>query len=275
MYAPRPKTQIPKAQSPKTSRSKARLFVEEPLAADAALTLTGNQTNYLINVMRVQSGDTLLLFNGRDGEWQARVEQTRRQACMVRIVRQVRPQRTEPGPWLLFAPIKKTALDFLVEKATELGVCRLWPLLTLHTAASRVNLDRLRAHAIEASEQCERLTVPAVESPLAFSEIAARWPPDRALLVLDEHGRGAPIAEVLAAGSRAGRRCEHPSGILVGPEGGLAAAELDALSRLPFVARITLGPRILKSETAALAALACWQAIAGDGRDPPPPRDGR
>jgi 16S rRNA (uracil1498-N3)-methyltransferase len=251
------------------------LFIEEPLAAGAALTLTGNQANYLVNVMRVQSGDTLLLFNGRDGEWQARVEQTRRQACAVKIVRQVRPQRAEPGPWLLFAPIKKTAVDFVVEKATELGVCRLWPVLTLHTAASRVNLERLRAHAIEASEQCERLTVPTIESPLPLGEIAARWPPDRTLLVLDEHGGGAPIADALAAGSRAGRGWERPPGILVGPEGGLAAAELDALARLPFVARVTLGPRILKAETAALAALACWQAIAGDWTEPPPPRDGR
>src|SRR5512134_3247287 len=211
MSARNPKTQNSKAQSLKTSRSKARLFVEEPLAADAALTLTGNQTNYLVNVMRVQSGDILILFNACDGEWQAWVEQTRRQACMVRIVRQVRPQRPEPGPWLLFAPIKKTALDFLVEKATELGVCRLWPVLTLHTMASRVNLDRLRAHGIEASEQCERLTVPDVESPLPLGEIAAHWPPDRTLLVLDEHGHGAPIADVLTAGSRTGR-WERPPG---------------------------------------------------------------
>jgi 16S rRNA (uracil1498-N3)-methyltransferase len=264
-----------KTQSSKTGRSKARLFVEEPLAASAVLTLTGNQANHLVNVMRVQSGDAVLLFNGRDGEWQARVAQTRRQACAVRIVRQVRPQRVEPGPWLLFAPIKKAAADFLVEKATELGVSRLWPVFTLHTAASRVNVDRLRAHAIEASEQCERLTVPAIESPLPLGGIAAHWPPDRTLLVLDEHGDGAPIADVLAAGSRAGQGWQHPPAFLAGPEGGFAASELDALARLPFVAWVTLGPRILRAETAALAALSCWQAIAGDWTEPPLPRDGR
>jgi 16S rRNA (uracil1498-N3)-methyltransferase len=274
MSAQNLKMQNAKTQSSKTGRSKARLFVEEPLAADAVLTLAGNQANYLVNVMRVQSGDSLLLFNGHDGEWQARVEQTRRQACPVRIIRLVRPQRMEPGPWLLFAPIKKTAVDFVIEKATELGVSRLWPIFTLHTAASRINLDRLRAHAIEASEQCERLTIPDVESPLPLGEIAAHWPLDRTLLVLDEHGHGAPIADVLTAGSRTGR-WERPPGILAGPEGGFAAAELDALARLPFMARVTLGPRILRAETTALAALACWQAIAGDWRVPPPPREGR
>jgi 16S rRNA (uracil1498-N3)-methyltransferase len=132
----------------------------------------------------------------------------------------------------------------------------------------------LRAHAIEASEQCERLTVPEVETPIPLGEIAAHWPPDRTLLILDEHGRGAPIADVLAAGGRA-EAWERPPGILAGPEGGFAAAELDGLAGLPFVARVTLGPRILRAETAALAALACWQAIAGDGRAPPPPREGR
>jgi 16S rRNA (uracil1498-N3)-methyltransferase len=274
MSAQNLKTQNPEARSSTMSRSRARLFVEEPLAADAALALTGDQANYLVNVMRVQSGDTVLLFNGRDGEWQAQVEQTRRQACAVRIIRQVRPQRPEPGSWLLFAPIKKTAMDFIVEKATELGASQLWPVFTLHTAASRVNVDRLRAHAIEASEQCERLTVPAVENPIALGEIAGHWPPDRTLLVLDEHGRGAPIADVLAAGSRTGQ-WEPPPGILAGPEGGLATAELDALTGLPFVARVTLGPRILRAETAALAALACWQAIAGDWREPPQAREGR
>ena len=270
MSAGNPKTQNLKAQTLTTGRSKARLFVEEPLAADAVLTLAGSQANYLVNVMRVQPGDTLLLFNGRDGEWQARVAHGRRQACTLTVARQVRPQRAEPGPWLVFAPIKKTAVDFLVEKATELGVCGLWPVFTLHIAASRVNLERLRAHAIEASEQCERLTVPSIESPLQLGELVQQWPPDRPLLVLDERGGGAPIADVAA-----GRRRDLPPGILVGPEGGLAALELDALAQLPFVTRVTLGPRILKAETAALAALACWQAIAGDGSEPPPPRDGR
>jgi 16S rRNA (uracil1498-N3)-methyltransferase len=254
---------------------KVRLFVEEALAADALLSLGGAQANYLVNVMRVHPGDTLLLFNGRDGEWQAEVAQARRQACTLSVVRQIRPQHAEPGPWLLFAPIKKTAVDFIVEKATELGAARLWPVFTLRTAASRVNLERLRAHAIEASEQCERLTVPVIEPPFPLADLAGRWPADRTLLVLDEHGGGAPIADILQPDTLAARRWDHPPGILAGPEGGLAASELDALARLPFVTRVTLGPRILRAETAALAALACWQALAGDGRTPPPPRDER
>jgi 16S rRNA (uracil1498-N3)-methyltransferase len=268
-------TRNPKTQDSMTGRSKARLFVEEPLAADAALTLAGAQANYLVNVMRVHPGDTLLLFNGRDGEWQARVAQTRRQACAIDIVRQVRPQRAEPGPWLLFAPIKKAAVDFIVEKATELGASRLWPVFTRHTVAGRVNLDRLRAHAVEASEQCERLNVPVIDSPLPLAELGAHWPHDRSLLVLDERGGGAPIADILQSDTLAGQRWDLPPGILAGPEGGLAVSELDALAQAPFVTRVTLGPRILRAETAALAALACWQALAGDWRTAPPPRDER
>lgn len=252
---------------------KTRLYTEEPLAAHAALTVADGQANYLVNVMRLQAGDSLLVFNGRDGEWEARVAHARRQACTLSVAGQVRPQRAEPGPWLVFAPIKKTAVDFIVEKATELGVCRLWPVFTLHTAVSRVNLERLRAHAIEASEQCERLTVPNIETPRPIGALMQQWPPDRPLLVLDERGGGAPIAGVAALAAE--QRWDLPPGILAGPEGGFAASELDALATLPFVTRIALGPRILKTETAALAALACWQAIAGDWRAPPPPRDGR
>ena len=248
---------------------KVRLFVEEALVADAVLSLGGGQANYLVNVMRIRSGDTLLLFNGRDGEWQAGLAHAGKQACRVHITRQIRPQRPEPGPWLLFAPIKKTAIDFIAEKATELGASRLWPVFTHHTAATRINLERLRAHAIEASEQCERLTVPEVENPLQLDELADRWPPDGPLLVLDARGGGMPIAEAVAEA----RRSRPPSGILgpgilVGPEGGLTAAEIDVLAEMPFALLVSHGPRILRAETAALAALACWQALAGDWSTP-------
>lgn len=256
---------------------KVRLFVEEALVADAVLSLGGGQANYLVNVMRIRSGDTLLLFNGRDGEWQAGLAHAGKQACRVHITRQIRPQRPEPGPWLLFAPIKKTAIDFIAEKATELGASRLWPVFTHHTAATRINLERLRAHAIEASEQCERLTVPDVENPLQLDELADRWPPDRPLLVLDARGGGAmPIALAIGDIRRSRSRSEILApGILVGPEGGLTAAETDALAGMPFALRVSLGPRILRAETAALAALACWQALAGDWVEMAPLGDGR
>ncbi len=246
--------------NPITRPPKARLFVEEALAANASLVLDGGQASYLVNVMRLRPGDALLLFNGRDGEWQGRVERAARQSCRVDIALQVRRQRAEPGPWLAFAPIKKTGVDFIAEKATELGASRLWPVFTRNTAAARVNLERLRAHAVEAAEQCERLTVPDVESPLQLEALADFWPPERPLLVLDARGDGAPLAKALVEIGRS----SPPPGILVGPEGGLTASEMQALDRLPFVARVTLGPRILRAETAALAALACWQGLAGD-----------
>jgi 16S rRNA (uracil1498-N3)-methyltransferase len=239
---------------------KARLFVEEALAANASLVLDGGQASYLVNVMRLRPGDALLLFNGRDGEWQGRVERAARQSCRVDVALQVRRQRAELGPWLVFAPIKKTGVDFIAEKATELGASRLWPVFTRNTAAARINLERLRAHAIEAAEQCERLTVPDVESPLQLEALAGRWPPDRPLLVLDARGDAAPLAKALTEIGHSG----PPPGILVGPEGGLTASEMQTLGRSPFVARVTLGRRILRAETAALAALACWQVLAGD-----------
>lgn len=249
---------------------KVRLFVEEALTADATLSLGSGQANYLVNVMRMRPGDSLLLFNGRDGEWQARLDHARKQACRVHITRQIRPQRAESGPWLLFAPIKKTGVDFIAEKATELGASRLWPVFTQNTAAGRVNLERLRARAIEAAEQCERLTVPDVDSPLHLDALAGRWSPGRPLLVLDARGDGTPIANALAEIGRPAL----PPGILVGPEGGLTKSELEALGRQPFVNRVSLGPRILRAETAALAALACWQALAGDWVEVAPLGDG-
>lgn len=236
------------------------MFVEETLAANVMLTLRGGQANYLVNVMRMRPGDVLLLFNGREGEWQAHFEKAAKQSCCVNVVRQILPQRDEPGPWLMFAPIKKTGIDFIVEKATELGVSRLWPVFTRNTAAGRVNLERLRAHAIEAAEQCERMTVPDVQNPMQLDALASHWPPDRPLLVLDARGDGAPIARALAQIGRP----DLPLGFLVGPEGGLTDSEMEVLGQLPFALPVTLGPRILRAETAAVAALACWQALSGE-----------
>ena len=174
---------------------------------------------------------------------------------------QFRRQDSTPGPWLAFAPVKKARTDFIVEKGTELGVSRLWPIFTRHTATQRVNTARLRATAIEAAEQCGRLSIPDVSDPSNLDRLMAEWPADRDLLVLDETGGGRPLAEV-AAEAGAG----PPPGFLIGPEGGFARTELDELANRSFVTLVGLGPRILRAETAALSALACWQAVAGDWR---------
>jgi 16S rRNA (uracil1498-N3)-methyltransferase len=266
------------------ARAKIRLFVAAALAVGAAVPLRPDQAHYASKVMRLGLGDALRLFNGRDGEWRARIASLGRKGAEAIAEAQTRAQAPEPDASLLFAPLKKTALDFAVEKATELGVAVLQPVLTRRTAAERVNLARLRAHAVAAAEQCERLTVPAVRPMLTLERALADWngarpdrgasfsargdSPARRLYVADETGGGVPAAEAFSGADPAG-----PVAFLVGPEGGFERSELDALGRLPFVTRIALGPRILRAETAALAALACWQALAGDGRLPPPPRE--
>jgi 16S rRNA (uracil1498-N3)-methyltransferase len=256
-----------------TARAKIRLFVESPLASGNRAPLHSGQAHYLAHVMRLGPGEPILVFNGRDGEWLARVERLGKTGGAVTVETLSRPQGPSPDLWLAFAPLKKTATDFLIEKATELGVVRLLPVFTRRTAAERVNLGRLRSRAIEAAEQCERLTVPEIAEPIDVTRLIATWPKDRLLLVLDETGAGRPIAEVLAEQAPPGRGfvpVRH--GFLSGPEGGFEPHELDGLAELPFAVRVGLGPRILRAETAALAALACWQALAGDGRQRAPAR---
>lgn len=243
-------------------RAKVRLFVEIDLAAGTEVSLGGDRAHYLAHVMRLGPGDPLRLFNGRCGEWLARVRAAGRGEARLTVETMLRPPTAEPGPVLLFAPLKKDALDFLVEKACELGAERLRPVETRFVSVARVNIERLRAQAIEASEQCGRLTVPPVDPMRPLAEALGAWPPDRPLLFLDERGSGRPIAEV--AGRP--RAPDHPSpvGILVGPEGGFAAEEARAIAGTPGAVPVSLGPRILRAETAAIAALACWQALAGD-----------
>jgi 16S rRNA (uracil1498-N3)-methyltransferase len=179
-----------------------------------------------------------------------------------------REQAPEPDLWLCFAPIKRARIDFVAEKATELGVAVLQPVLTEHTAVERVNVERLQANAIEAAEQTERLTVPEVRAPLALAKLLGAWRAERRLLICDETGGGPPIADVLATLDEAARAA--PWGIVIGPEGGFSAGELGLLRRMKDVVSVGLGPRILRADTAALAALACWQALVGDWRKPTP-----
>jgi 16S rRNA (uracil1498-N3)-methyltransferase len=244
--------------------AKVRLFVDQPLAAGHELPLEGPPAHYLGSVMRLAPGESVALFNGIDGEWQARIEAIGRGRARLAIGQPLREQAGEPGPRLLFAPIKKDALDYLVQKGTELGAATLEPVLTRYTAVERVNLERLRSQAIEAAEQCGRLTVPSVSPPRPLAEALADWPPAVPLLLLDERG-GESIADGIALLAERDAAALPPA-VLVGPEGGFAPDEADDLRRRPAVVRVSLGPRILRAETAAIAALACWQAFAGDWR---------
>ena len=240
-----------------------RLFVEAALSAHAEIELGEQQAHYLIHVMRLGIGAEVALFNGRDGEWRSRITETGKRKVRLKATHCLRPQEPEPDLWLLFAPVKRARIDLIVEKATELGVSRLQPVFTERTVMSRVGDDRLRAIAIEAAEQCERLTVPELAPACPLWTAFKDWPEERPLLLLDESGAGRPIAEVLAAMS------PGPAALLIGPEGGFAESELDGLGRLAFSTRVGMGRRILRADTAVIAALACFQAICGDWRRSP------
>jgi 16S rRNA (uracil1498-N3)-methyltransferase len=240
------------------SLPKIRLFVDQPLAAGARVMLSDAQAHYVRHVMRAAAGEALALFNGRAGEWHGAVGFVGKGGVLVAVETQVRPQTPTPGPVLLFAPVKREANEWLIEKATELGVARLQPVLTARTESQRPNLPRWQTIATEAAEQCERLDVPPVSPPLALPDLLAQWPRDRTILVCAEAGEVRPIAAALAA-------CRSSAAaLLIGPAGGFAPAELDLLRQTPFAVPVGLGPRILRAETAAIAALACWQGLIGD-----------
>jgi 16S rRNA (uracil1498-N3)-methyltransferase len=237
-----------------------RLYVVAELAPGGAIELQAGQAHYLRSVLRLGVGAAIAAFNATDGEWLCRVAEMGRAGAQLTIGRQLRQHdpRGEPDLWLMFAPIKRARVDWLVEKATELGVSALLPVWTARTQAERVNLERLRAHAIEAAEQSQRLTVPELRPPERLDRLVAAWPTGRRLVLCDESGAGEPI------GDAAARLPPGPAAVFVGPEGGFDETELDAVGKLSFVTRVGLGPRVLRAETAALAALAVFQAITGD-----------
>ena len=239
---------------------KVRLFVEAPLAPMAMVVLTDSQSHYLVRVMRAGVGDHVLLFNGRDGEWRAEIAETKKHAAIVLCRTQTMAQIDVPDVWLIFAPIKKTPADYVAQKATELGVRVLQPVLTRRTIARRVNTDRLRANAIEAAEQSGRVSVPEIREPMSLDVLLRSWPKDRRLVFCDEAGDAEPIAEALANAKGDG----HAWAVLTGPEGGFDPEERALVRATPFVVPVGLGPRIMRADTAALTALALWQAIVGD-----------
>jgi 16S rRNA (uracil1498-N3)-methyltransferase len=232
--------------------SSIRLHVTAPLHAGAELDATAAQAHYLRAVMRRAVGDVVALFNGADGEWLARIAALRRDGARLVAEHLLRPQAPEPDLWLLFAPLKRDATDLVVQKATELGAAVLKPVLTMRGNTLRLNMLRLAAIAAEAAEQCERLTVPRIDPPAALADLLASWPKLRPLIVAVERADAPPIYPV-----------RGPAALLVGPEGGFVPAELDALRRHPFVHPATLGPRILRAETAAIVGLALLQAHSG------------
>ena len=240
--------------------AKIRLFVEADLGPGAVVALTSEQAHYLFTVMRLGVGDPVAAFNGRDGEWICEARPEGRRGGTLAARSPGRAQRTPPDLWLVFAPIKKARTDFIVEKAAELGCARVLPVFTRHTAAERLRPDRLRAHAIEAAEQCGETWVPEIADPVRLDALLDGWDPARWLMFCDESRAARPAAQALDGAERG------PWAILIGPEGGFAPDEAARLHGLPFVAPVTLGPRILRADTAAVAAITLWQAALGDWR---------
>jgi len=238
--------------------AKIRLYVEHPLAPGQSVPLTEAQAHYLFGVMRLATGAALLAFNGRDGEWLMQVTQAAKRGGMLVCREMTEPQRNPPDLWLLFAPVKKARTDFIVEKAVELGAAKIVPVQTDFTNSERIRQDRLQAHAVEAAEQCGAHAVPPVDDLTPLARLLSGWDGARRILWADESREGA--ADTLA-GLPAG-----PWAILIGPEGGFSEAERTRLRGLPFVVPVALGPRILRADTAACAALVLWQAQLGDWR---------
>ncbi|MBT0958009.1 16S rRNA (uracil(1498)-N(3))-methyltransferase [Alphaproteobacteria bacterium KMM 3653] len=238
---------------------KIRLFVEADLAPGQAVVLSRDQAHYLFGVMRLGLGARIGLFNGRDGEFPGRVVEAGKRGGVLECEAQLRPLQMPPDLWVLFAPIKKARTDFIVEKATEMGVARIIPVQTDFTNSERIRQDRLQAHAVEAAEQCGGTFVPEVTPLAKLPRLLDDWPEGRKLMFCDEALSGEASAAPLAGLERGA-----PWAIVVGPEGGFSQAERDRLRALPFAHAVPLGPRILRADTAVVAAMTVWQQALGD-----------
>lgn len=238
-----------------------RLHTSTDLAPGAPVAPTLDQSRYLTQVMRLRAGDDLLVFNGRDGEWRATIAEVLKKGVLLKSEAQVRPQSTGPDVHLLIAVVKKSALEFAVEKATELGVRRVGLVTTRRTQTEHVRLDRLDAIAIESAEQTGRMDVPEIDAPQKLDALLDGWDASRRLMFCDETGGEPALAALQSAG--AGPQSASWA-ILIGPEGGFAPEERDRLRALPFTTAVSLGPRVLRADTAATTALTLWQAAVGD-----------
>ena len=236
--------------------NKIRLFVDHTLGEAQSVPLSKDQAHYIFSVMRKSIGETILIFDGNNGEWEASIEEISKKSGVLFCIKQTKPQIMPPDLWLFFSPLKKVRTDFIVEKATELGVAKIIPVQTEHTNADRVKLSRLSAHAIEAAEQCGGTYIPKIEELQKINEALENFPPDRRLLFCDEKLQASEVnLENLKKGKWA---------ILVGPEGGFSEIERNYLKGLKFTLSISLGPRILRADTAAVTAISLWQNYLGD-----------
>jgi 16S rRNA (uracil1498-N3)-methyltransferase len=242
--------------------SAPRLFVDAPLGSGGSVALEADAQNYLRNVLRLAPGGSVLVFNGRDGEWLAEIVEAGKKRFGLVLREQTRGQTEGGDLWYLFAPLKHARLDYMVQKAVEMGASRLVPVMTRRTQATRVNLERMRANAVEAVEQCGILNVPDIAEPETLTGLIDGWPAERALIFCDE---GAAMGDALPALRDLRGR---PLAVIIGPEGGFDDGERERLLKMPGVVRISLGPRILRADTAAVAALALVQAVAGDWTPP-------
>ncbi|MDP5217521.1 16S rRNA (uracil(1498)-N(3))-methyltransferase [Ruegeria sp. 2205SS24-7] len=236
--------------------AKIRLYVEHPLGQGQSVPLTRDQAHYLFGVMRLAVGASVALFNSRDGEWLAEVAEAGKRGGSLTCIEQTKPLQMPPDLWLLFAPIKKARTDFIVEKAAEMGARRIVPVQTEFTNSERIRQDRLQAHAVEAAEQCGGTFVPEVGALQKLDRLLADWPPDRQLMFCDE--------ALVGAGEALRDAGPGPWAILIGPEGGFSEAERERLTRADFAHAVSLGPRILRADTAAVAAMTVWQQVLGD-----------
>jgi 16S rRNA (uracil1498-N3)-methyltransferase len=240
-----------------------RLYVDAALAPGAAVALSPSQANYLLNVLRLKARDGVLIFNGREGEWRATLAPAGKRGASLSVDAQAREQEGRTDLHYLFAPLKHARLDYMVQKAVELGASRLQPVITRHTQVARVNLERMRANAVEAAEQCGILTVPDIYEPLPLNGAIQQLEAERVLIFCDE---GAEQPDPVAALANVRNEPPPPVAVLVGPEGGFAEEERTALLQRDNLVRLLLGPRIMRADTAAVAALALVQSVLGDWR---------
>lgn len=242
--------------------SKIRLYVDCELVAGAIVTLDKEQSHYLVSVMRVAVGQQVILFNGRDGEWLANVSEAHKRRACLTIGSQSRCQDKEPDLWLVFAPIKKGRLDFMVQKATEMGASHLIPMMTDYTNLDRMKEERLRANVLEAAEQCDRLQVPTLSDLSQLETVLKEWPDERMIMFCDEDLSGRSALEALTAADDKGS--PKPWAIFIGPEGGFSPDERESIKAHKNCVVVSLGPRILRADTAAMAAISLWQTALGD-----------
>jgi len=241
-----------------------RIFVPQTLAEGSCVAASTEQAHHLLHVLRLKQGDVLRLFNGKDGEYRGSISATGKRTAQIAVLEQIRPQIAEPDLWMCCAVIKKAHFDFMVEKATELGVSEIQPILTHRTQVREINADRIYGICREAAEQSDRLTVPAIGLPVSLADLIDVFPKDRAVIVCAEWGEATPIHEALHLPAV---QNFSKAAIITGPEGGFAAEELEQLRKAPNVYFVRLGPRILRADTAAIAALTCWQATKGDWKN--------